>query len=300
MDMFEEEFAKHLFGNDPFKKNIINSIIFGKKKNSNDDDNQNKRSIDNNNRNIKKSRTKRRIRNYSDTTWWRIYIIDEDCSYRDPKHPNGKLFVQRFGLDHVEVQQVVRTLETRKESPWYQRKKQKDSKYLFLLVLGSLRILTRNWTFDDVEEATDISRQVIEVFFSKFVKFYAEIILPEVVSMPEPDNEEAFKLNSKEYFDAQVPNAIGSMDAVHVRLWNCASNLKQACTGKEKYPSRAYNIVVNHRKKVLSAQKGFYGSTNDKSIVWFDNAALSLRAGMYNNMECKIKSKSGEDLVLKG
>jgi hypothetical protein len=73
--------------------------------------------------------------------------------------------------------------------------------------------------------------------------------------------------------EAGVPNALGSIDAVHIRLWNVASNLKQVSTGKDKYPTRAFNVVANHRWVVLAAQKGAFGSTNDKTLVRFDRGA---------------------------
>ena len=47
--------------------------------------------------------------------------------------------------------------------------------------------------------------------------------------MPDPD-QASLEVNSAEY-----TLAICSVDVVHVRLWNVASNLKQVSTGKEKF-----------------------------------------------------------------
>ena len=87
---------------------------------------------------------------------------------------------------------------------------------------------------------------------------------------------------------------------MHIRLWNVALNLKQVSTGKEKYPTRAFNVVVNHRKLVLAAQKGAYGSTNDKTLVRFDRGALALQAGTYDDIETNLKNKKGLDVKMKG
>ena len=70
--------------------------------------------------------------------------------------------------------------------------------------------------------------------------------------------------NGIEYEKAGFPGVIGSVDCVHVRQWSIAANLKQTATGKEKYPSRAYEVIVNHRKLIIAVSPGFYGSWNDK------------------------------------
>ena len=184
-----------------------------------------------------KKRKKRRNRDYKNTTWYRFYILDDEKTFSDPLHSDGRKFECRFSLSREEVLGIVTTLKTHEDSPFLGKKICDESDRLLLLVLAALRILTRNWTFDDVDEATDISRQVHEAFFIKFVKFYGEVVLPTLVKMPEP-TAEAVRGNSNEFNEAGVPNALGSMDAVHIRLWNVASNLKQVSTGKEKYPTR--------------------------------------------------------------
>jgi len=40
-----------------------------------------------------------------------------------------------------------------------------------LMVLGTLRYLSRGWTFDDIEEATCISEENHRQFFDAFTKF---------------------------------------------------------------------------------------------------------------------------------
>ena len=55
-----------------------------------------------------------------------------------------------------------------------------------LLLLGSLRILTRNWTFDDLREATLISERTHRTFFTIFVTWYADSQFPLYVKLPTP------------------------------------------------------------------------------------------------------------------
>jgi len=56
--------------------------------------------------------------------------------------------------------------------------------------------------------------------------------------------------NGADYALAGVPNTLYSTDVVHVRQWAIAAGLKQVATGKEKVPTRAYEVSVNRRKLV--------------------------------------------------
>ena len=69
--------------------------------------------------------------------------------------------------------------------------------------------------------------------------------------------------------------------------------------GKEHYPSRAYEVLVNHRKLILNVTQGFYGATNDKTIVRFDKAAMDLKAGKYAHFEQEVFDAKGEKKLLK-
>jgi hypothetical protein len=95
-------------------------------------------------------------------------------------------------------------------------------------VLASLRILARNCTYDCCQESTFVSAPRIRAFFYKFVTWFSETIFPEYVKMPTVDE---IKRNGAEYIVAGIPGTIGSVDCVHVRLWNIAANLKQFATG---------------------------------------------------------------------
>jgi hypothetical protein len=87
------------------------------------------------------------------------------------------------------------------------------------------------------------------------------------VRLPDATDNEELMNNGVEYDLAGFPSCIGSIDVVHIRQWLISSNLKIAATGKEKFSSRAFEVMVNHRRKVLSSTKEFYGATNDKQSL---------------------------------
>ena len=112
---------------------------------------------------------------------------------------------------------------------------------IHLLVLGSLRMLTRNVTLDDLSGDTFISTTVHSAFFKKFVKWYAEVVFPEVLRMP---TLAELKDNGHEYELAGFPGNGFSVDCAHVRVWGVSTNLKRMSTRQEKFPSRVFVAVV--------------------------------------------------------
>ncbi|CAN0357187.1 unnamed protein product, partial [Discosporangium mesarthrocarpum] len=66
------------------------------------------------------------------------------------------------------------------------------------------------------------------------------------------------------------PGAVGSCDVTHVR-WNKAPASRTVYyTGKEGFPSIAYQVTMDHTACALALTAGFAGATNDKTIVRYD------------------------------
>lgn len=60
--------------------------------------------------------------------------------------------------------------------------------------------------------------------------------------MPDPNDEVEIERNGREYARAGFEATISSLDVVHIRQWCIAHNLRRPATGKEHYPSRAYQV----------------------------------------------------------
>jgi hypothetical protein len=222
-----------------------------------------------------------RRRNPRDSIWYIDYVIDIYDTWKDPNHRDGKYFNNRFSHSFNSVVEIVAKIQESEHMFWKAGHDctGKESSPIHLLVLCSLRMLTRNLTLDELQEDTFISSSVISSFFKKFMKWYAEVVFPEVVRMPTLGE---LHENGAEYVLSGFPGSGFSVDCVHVRVWGASANLKQVSTGKEKFPSRVFEAVVNYRGTILAATRGFYGSVNDKSIVKFDGAMIALRDGCYS------------------
>lgn len=224
--------------------------------------------------------------------WWLDYVIDAGHTWRDPNHKNGKLFRHRFSHSFDSVHEIVAKIQEGGHYFWKNKTNNagKLSSPIELLVLGSLRILTRNATLDDLVEQTFISCEVHRCFFIKFMTWYSTVVFPTVVKMP--TLEELYD-NGAEYRASGFPGCVCSVDCVHVRVWGVSANLKQVSTGKEKFPSRVFEAAVNHRGIIVSATKGFYGSVSDKSIVKFDGAMMAMKNGLYDANRYEIYNEQG-------
>ena len=121
------------------------------------------------------------------------------------------------------------------------------------------------------------------------------MVFPSVCFLPTVEN---MKTSSKEYELAALPGTISSVDVVHTRLWSCASNLKNAATGKEHYASLGYEVHCNHRLDILGGTPGFWGSVGDKSIIRFDGTMTEIRRGKYADIEYEIYSGVGDEKIV--
>ena len=149
-------------------------------------------------------------RDKTTSQWYVDYVIDVGKVYDETDSPAGKLYGRRFSHSKFHVKELTARILDKEHGFW------KENCDAFgrppipteLLVLGSLRILTRNWTFDCINEATFISERSMKSFFAKFVTWYANVIFPTCVKLPEL---EELAENGIEYTIAGVPGSIGML-----------------------------------------------------------------------------------------
>jgi hypothetical protein len=76
------------------------------------------------------------------------------------------------------------------------------------------------------------------------------------------------------------------MDVVHIPWGRCPSEKKTLHTGREGFPTIAYNCIGEHDGSFNFTTSGSYRSCNDKTIVSFDFYIDSLRT---HNLYTKMK-----------
>jgi hypothetical protein len=76
------------------------------------------------------------------------------------------------------------------------------------------------------------------------------------------------------------------MDCTHVHWDKCPVPWRHYFTGKEGYPTIAYEVICDHSGYIMSCSPGYYGACNDKTIVRFDSVIQKLKSKeIYYNVE---------------
>jgi hypothetical protein len=129
-----------------------------------------------------------------------------------------------------------------------------------------------------------------KIIFQYFVHSeYDNIVKP-------PEGE---KLNAvmKVYESMGLPGCIGSIDCVHIQWDKCPVKLHHLCFGKEKYPTLAYEVVVDHNRRIQACTRSFWGARNDKTIVKYDRFVTNIhnKATYHNIVTYKLKDINGHE-----
>ena len=145
--------------------------------------------------------------------------------------------------------------------------------------LAALCYIGRKCTFDDMEEVTFISERTHERFFKMFIKYGVEHLYPKYVVAPA--NVDKARSHMHETSLAGFNGGIGSMDVTHVTIGNCRYGLRQIHPLGHKLSKTActYNIIANHRRRILSSTTGHPSRWNYKTLVLFDEFVQKIRSG---------------------
>jgi len=214
----------------------------------------------------------------SDSLWWINYVLHPELM---TKRMHNK-FRRRFRMPFEAWKHLVDMMnEHELFSPWHRGSTDvcnNPASPIELLCLGALRYLGRKCTFDCIEELTFISERTQERFFAKFIEYGATFLYDTYVVAPQtPEEAERHMFEMKL---AGFNGALGSMDATHVVVENCRFGLRQIHLGhKLKQTARTYNIIVNHRRRILSSTGGHPSRWNDKTLVLFDTFLEDIKSG---------------------
>jgi len=156
-----------------------------------------------------------------------------------------------------------------------------------------LRVFGRATCFDGITELSGIAVPTMAAFFHRFTAWFRKEIFPKFVYTP-TDKDELVGVEAV-YAAVGLPGAIGSMDVVHVAWAMCPAGLAHLVTGKEGYPSSAYNVICDHEGRALAVLAGAYGATNDETIVRFDEFVADVRSdAFFNEYEFEVFVGEGD------
>ena len=143
-----------------------------------------------------------------------------------------------------------------------------------------------------------ISLQTAATTFHSFCKHFSEEMYDEHIYLPTGDY---LKKVMEQYALLGFSGAIGSIDVTHPAWAMCPYTHARSYTGKEGFPTIAYQVIVDHTRRVLAVTSGFTGSTNDKTIIRFDSAVTRIRTDpTYTEQTYKLYEADGTPYEQKG
>jgi hypothetical protein len=239
-------------------------------------------------------REKRRFAtDYTQTNWGKFI---EDPTVADPYSKKGKLFRRRFRVPFLVYVWICRKCE---ETNVFEVKRKASVEIpISIKVLICLRILGRGDCCDSISEFCEVSEAHVRLIFLQFVRNFRKHFQSEFIKIPQ--GEELTEVMS-EYSLLGLPGTVGSCDVTHVFLDKCPSQFSNLCNGKEGKPTLAFEVVVSHRKRILSISKGEYGSYNDKTICRMDPFVSDIMYGrIMKDVESFLYDSNGNKIVVKG
>lgn len=129
-------------------------------------------------------------------------------------------------------------------------------------IMVCLRILGRNCVCDDIYELSGVKESTSQYIFKKFVEGFTKHLFPLYVKFPE--GEKLVK-TMQVFARLGFPGAFGSMDITHLKWLMCPVEDKQLHTGKEPYPTLAFQVIVDHARLINYCSSYFSGGNNDKN-----------------------------------
>ena len=145
---------------------------------------------------------------------------------------------------------------------------------LILKVLAALKFLAKDHDPDDLEQVARISTTTLRRFIVEFVTWLGTEQYAIHVGLPDA---EKLRASLSVYEKLGFPGAYCETDGVHVEWNNCPAKWRIECTGKEGYPTIAFNVSILHNKEIIHGTSWTGGATNDQTQARYDELFQKLR-----------------------
>lgn len=247
---------------------------------------------------LKRTREKCGPTDYWGTTWGKLIIdlrrLTADPSVDLARTKGGKIFRRRFRVPFQLFDEVILP-ECERVNLFGTACERKVRVPTPFKILMALRILGRGSTCDDIAELSGGSESTANSVFKTFIIEFAKHFAKEFIRPPSD-----LTRTKKSFARIGMPGGLGSMNGTHCPWDRCPVSLYHFCKGKEKYPSVAFNVIVDHFKYVHHLSEAFFGATNDITMAHLDSYPKEMREGKFADVEFELYDKDGIKRLCKG
>ena len=173
-----------------------------------------------------------------DTPWGKLL---RDPRLEDAYSYQSKVFRRRFRIPFAVFKLLLS--KCKKKGVWGRT----IIPYEFRILIG-LRILGRGNCADDISEMSGVGESTVNTIFKDFCSALVDHFYDEYVFFPEGEELQEVQ---EVYGQFGFPGACGSMDVTHVPLGKCPEGLKVLATGKEKFPTLAFQCICTPNRHHL-------------------------------------------------
>lgn len=211
-------------------------------------------------------------KDYKDNHWWRMV---EGRLHHDIRTTDGRDFRNNFRIPASFFDRLVTWF---KDSGWNVREWDKwgrASVPLELKILATFEMLGRGVPAAVPAGLIGCDSKTIKNFYHLFCRKVALHLKDLHIKFP--SNIAEIRACVATYAEENLPGCLGSIDCVHVPWPKALASQRSWFVGKEGIPTVAFQVIVNHKRKILSVSRPHPGSHNDKCIASMDPALHSIR-----------------------
>jgi hypothetical protein len=221
-----------------------------------------------------KSRNKFERKNYRDNHWWRMI---EERRHHDVRDRDGRDFRNNF---RVPASFFDRMVSWYRDNGWTTREYDifgQPSVPLELKILACFDMLGRGVCAATPAALIGCDETTIRTFFQTFCRRCTLHLSKIHIKFPSTVSEIRECVATYAEENINLPGCMGSVDCVHVPWPKALASQRSWYVGKEGFPTVAFQVVVNHKRKILSVSQPHPGSHNDKTIASMDPALHAIR-----------------------
>eukprot|EP00956_Cyclotella_meneghiniana_P025798 scaffold54583_cov64-Cyclotella_meneghiniana.AAC.1 len=223
--------------------------------------------------------------NVYESSWFKKFLAPDvrEKTYRSSSRDRYGAFCSHFRMPLVMVDTLTHLFLGKGWVGYTKRINSYDTLFLRtqLHILGTLEVLGSHTPFRKLETSTNISTEEHRKFFHLFLdRMYS--VRDDYIKYPE--TLEDLRPIMKQYAEQFLPGCGGSIDVVHLKWSNCPAGDRNRCTGKEKFPTLAFECISDNKRRILGVSSIQYGTRNDQHIVKLDETVSKLKTEWYKDV----------------
>jgi hypothetical protein len=234
-------------------------------------------------------------KDYTDNHWYRM-ISNRD--HHNTRTINGRDFRNNFRIPATFFDNIVQWY---RDNGWASENTDaflRQPVPLVCKLLASFEMLGRGVPAAVPAQLIGCSQEILREFYKEFL-FNVATNLNSYIRFPQTPEE--VRYCTETYAGENLPGCMGSIDCVHVPWPKAIASLRSWYVGKEGVPTIAFQVIVDHSRRILSVSQPHPGSLNDKTIATMDSNLYAVRTlPLFTNYLWQARTAGSTNETMRG